>query len=692
MDGVTEVFGSCPMDCPDTCSWIVSVRNGKAIKLRGNPEHPFTRGTLCVKMNSYIELTQHPDRLLYPMRRVGAKGTGKFKRISWEEALAEISTRFSSIISEHGAEAIWPYAGCGSLGLIQGLYGAGKRLWNALGTSQHVVTICTISGCVGTGYTIGDRRIGMDPETLRHAKLILLWGTNTLTTNIHLWRVIQDARKKGAHVVCIDPLKTRTAEACDRHLAPRPGTDAALALGLLHVIVKMGAEDRDYLARHTAGWDAFKSRILEYPPERVSTITGVAVENIESLGRQIATSRPTGIRMMMGLTRHGGGGMAVRTITCIPGVTGDWKYPGGGASYDTRGFFKADWNALVRYDLRHRPVRNMSMTRLGEGLLERDDPRVMALFVYASNPMASAPDQNKIRRGLTRDDLFVVCVEQFETDTTRYADILLPSTMQFEHADMHNAYGHLYICWNEPAVAPPGECLPPTEIFRQLARTMGLNEPCLYDSDEDMARQLLASGDPSLNGITLDSLKSRGWARLNYPTDSALLADGFPTPSGKLEFYSATMAAEGLDPLAGYTEPHENQQDGTELGRKYPLSIIANARHYAINSMFANSPSHARRQGRPVVQIHPSDAACRGLTSGVTAEIYNDRGSFKAKVEVSDKVRPGVLGTTKGAWPALEDGGSNINATVDERDSDMGGGAVYHDNRVEIRAAEILTS
>jgi anaerobic selenocysteine-containing dehydrogenase len=525
----------------------------------------------------------------------------------------------------------------------------------------------------------------MDPETLRHSKLILLWGTNTLTTNMHLWRVIQDARANGAYIVCIDPLKTRTAEACDEHLAPVPGTDAALALGILHVVLEEGGEDQEYIKQHTVGWGKFRERIQEYSPERVSQITGLEVAQIRSLGKRIANSRPTGIRMMMGMTRHGGGGMAVRTISCIPGVTGDWKYPGGGASYDTRGFFKGDWSALFRDDLRPRPLRSMSMTRLGEGLLERDDPRVMALFVYGSNPMASAPHQNKIREGLMREDLFTVVMEQFETDTTNYADILLPSTMQFEHADIHNAYGHLYLSWNEPAVAPPGECLPPTEIFRRLAHSLELDHPCLFESDEEMARQLLSSGDPALSGITLDRLKAEGWVRLNYPTDSALLKDGFPTPSGKLEFYSEAMAADGLDPLAGYTEPHEVARSDSELTRRFPLALIGNARHYAINSMFANSPMHVRKQGKPTVHVHPEDARKRGLATGMMALVYNDRGAFRAQVDVCEKVRPGVLGTTKGAWPSLEPGGTNLNATVDERDSDMGGGAVFHDNLVEIK-------
>ncbi len=685
--GSRRVLGACALDCPDTCSWIVTVKDGRAVRLEGDPEHPLTRGVLCNKVNGYLAYARSPDRLLHPMRRVGPKGAGDFERISWEAALDEIAERLTGTIREFGAEAIWPYLGSGSMGLLQGVYGAGRRLWNVLGASRHLMTICTIAGGVGTGYTLGDNRVGMDPETLRFSKLIILWGSNTLSTNHHLWRSITAARRNGAHLVVIDPTRTRTADAADRHLAPIPGTDAALALGLLHVVLGEGAEDREFIERHTLGWDAFRRRILEYPPPRVGEICGLPVDAVVELGTRIARTRPTGIRMTMGLQRHGGGGMAVRTITCIPGVTGDWRYPGGGAGYDTRGFFGVNWGALYRDDLRRGDTRSLSMTRLGEGLLEVTDPPVKALVVYASNPVASVPHQAKLRRGLARPDLFTVVLEHFRTDTVEYADIVLPATMQLEHADIQISYGHLYLSWNEPAVPPPGECLPTTEIFRRLARRLGLREPCLYDDEEEMARQLLDSGHPSLSGITLEALKERGWMRLSYPEPFVPFGDGFPTPSGKLEFVSERMAKAGLDPVAGYTPPYEAAQRDTPLADRYPLALIAGADHYFLNSLFANVVGQMNRSGPPVVRIHPEDAAARGLRTGDEARVFNGRGAFLARVDVTDRVRRGVVASTKGRWPRHVEGGATVNATVDERDADMGGGAVFHDNRVEIERA-----
>lgn len=682
--GERRVPGACPLDCPDTCSWVVTVRDGRAVRLEGDPDHPFTRGVLCNKVHDYLACTRAPDRLLYPLRRVGPRGAGRFERISWEAALDEIAGRMQAAIREFGGAAIWPYVGSGSMGLLQGVYGAGRRLWNVLGASRHLITICTIAGGVGTGYTLGDNRVGLDPETLRFARLLILWGSNTLTTNHHLWRSITAARRHGAHLVVIDPIRTRTADAADTHLAPIPGTDAALALGLLHVVVAEGAEDRDFIERHTLGWEAFRRRILEYPPARVAAICGLPAEAIVELGTRIARTRPTGIRVTMGLQRHGGGGMAVRTITCIPGVTGDWRYPGGGAGYDTRGFFGVNWAALYRDDLRRGETRALSMTRLGEGLLEVDDPPVKVLFIYASNPLASGPHQTKVRRGLARPDLFTVVVEHFPTDTVAYADIVLPATMQPEHADLQISYGHLYLSWNEPAVAPPGECLPTTEIFRRLARRLGLDEPGLYDSDEALARQALDSDHPSLRGVTLEGLRARGWLRLAVPDPFVPFADGFPTPSGKLEFFSDRMARAGLDPLAGYTPPHEAARRGPPLADRYPLALIAGADHYFLNSVFANRPAQIRRAGPATIRLHPEDAGPRGLRTGDQARVFNDRGAFVARVEVTPRVRPGVVASTKGRWPRLSADGANVNATVDERDADMGGGAVFHDNRVEV--------
>ena len=463
-----------------------------------------------------------------------------------------------------------------------------------------------------------------------------------------------------------------------------PGTDAALALGLLHVVLAEGREDREFIGRATVGWEAFRRRILEFPPSRVAAITGLPAASIVELGQRLAETRPTGIRIGIGIQRHGGGGMAVRTITCIPGVTGDWSHPGGGVCYDTRGFFGLDWAALWRDDLRTRPTRALQMTRLGEGLLEVDHPRVMALFVYASNPAASVPHQTKVLRGLARSDLFTVVVEHFLTDTARYADIVLPATMATEHRDLLIAYGHLYLAWNEPATPPPGECLPTTEILRRLARKMGLDTKELYDSDETMARQLLGSGHPSLTGITLEDLKARGWMRLQYPDPFVPFATGFPTPSGKLEFVSDRMAQAGLDPLAGYTPAHETSQRDTTLAREYPLALVTPADHYRLNSIFANVPRQQRRSGGATLLIHPGDAAPLGIGTGDEVRVANARGSFFAVAEVSDRIRPGVVASTKGRWPGDSKQGTTINATVDERDSDMGGGAVFHDNRVRV--------
>jgi anaerobic selenocysteine-containing dehydrogenase len=675
-----SVLGACPLDCPDTCGWVVTVRDGQAVGLRGDPDHPFTRGALCVKVNRYLEQAAAPDRILHPLRRVGPKGSGRFERITWDEALDEIATRLSAIVDEHGGEAIWPYLGTGTLGYLQGLEGrAGNRLFNVLGASEHDDTICSVAGSTGLKYTMGTSA-GMDPEDLALSKLIILWGTNTLTSGHHLWKFIQRARAEGAHVVAIDPVRTRTAQQADEHLAPIPGTDAALAFGLLNVIVGLGAEDRDFLDRHTLGWTGLKERIADFPPERVASITGLPAESIIALGERIARTRPTAIRATMGLQRHAGGGNALRALACVPGVTGDWARPGGGLSYSTGGHFKLDHAALLRDDLRARPTRVLSMTRLGEGLLEQDPP-VKALFVIAANPVASTPHQNKVRRGLSREDLFTVVLEQFPTDTVDYADIVLPATMQHEHTDVHNGYGHLYLLWNEPAVAPPGECLSTSETFRRLARHMGLTEPSLYDSDEELARQLLDSDHPWLTGVTLDRLRKEGHVRLNVPKPFLPFAEGFPTPSGKLEFVSARAAAAGHDPVPAYVPPAAATD--TERAARYPLVLISAASHHFLNTVFANNPELRRRAGEPRITLHPADAAARGLTDGDRVRAGNERGSFDAVVEVSDRVRPGVAATTKGHWAKLS-GGSNANATVDERDADLAGGAVYHDTRVEV--------
>lgn len=660
-----QVLGACPLDCPDTCSWMVTVEDGKAVKMRGNPDHPYTRGALCVKVNRYLEHTRADDRLLYPLRRTGPKGSGQFERISWEEALEEISVRLRQIVDEHGGEAIWPYQGTGSLGYLQGCEGvAGRRFWNMLGASRHALNICSTAGNNGLVHTNGTAG-GMDPENFAQSKLILLWGTNTLTSGHHLWKFIQDGRANGAHVVAIDPIRTRTADQADEHLAIRPGTDAALALGLLNVVLAEGTQDEEFLAEHTQGWEDFRAEILNYPVERVAEITGIPAESIHSLGMKLAHTRPTAIRATMGIQRHAGGGTAMRTIAAIPGVTGDWRHPGGGVAYSTSGHVKL--NIDMRYDLLPEKVRTRTMTRLASELSD-----VKCLWVYAANPLGSTSDTNRIRAGLEREDLFTVVMEQFPTDTVDYADIVLPATMQTEHADLHAGYGHLYLLWNEPAVEPPGECLSTTETFRRLAAHMGITEPSVFDSDDELAEQLLASGDPSVEGITLERLRKEGWVRMNYPDPFTPFAEGFPTPTGRLRF---------PPPDRAYVPSRSSALAGSG---PYPLILITPAAHTFLNTTFGNNPELLRRSKEPAVLVNPVDAAARGLENGQRVRVHNGGGEFLADVEISDRVAAGVVASPKGRWPKLSPGGGNPNAVVEERDADMGKGAVYHDNLVEI--------
>ena len=678
------VRGACPLDCPDTCSWDVTVEGNRAVGLRGTRDHPFTRGSLCAKVDKYLDVMYSPDRLMYPLHRVGRKGEGRFERCSWDEALSEIAARLNHTIRDFGGAAIWPYLGCGNMGFLQGIAGTGQRLWNTIGASVHLPTICSIAGSVGTTYTLGSRH-GLDPEAFAYAKLILLWGTNPLTTGHHFWEFASRARRNGAYIVAIDPIRTRTAERCDEHVPIRPGTDAALALALLHVVVQMGAEDRSFIAAHTKGWDEFRARILEFSPERVAPITGLSVERIVSLGRRLATTRPTAIRTTMGIQRHAGGGMAVRTIMAIPGVTGDWGHLGGGAIYSTGDHFGANRVAFTRSDLRPEDTRSLAMTRLGYVLLGATDPPVKALIVCGANPAASNPAQQKVRSALSREDLLTVVIDHFQTDTADYADFVLPTTMQPEHADIHNAYGHLYLMWNEPALQPPAECLPASEIFRRLARSMGLTDPSLFDSDDDLARALLDSEDPSVQGITLERLKEHGWVRLNYESPAAGYTRGFATPSGKIEFLSERAAADGYDALPTYTQSVEIAD--VRRAAKYPLVLITPASHFFLNSMFGNVATLGKKAGPPRVWLHPSDAAKRHLEEGASARVFNERGEFQATVTITDAVQPGIAASPKGYWPKLTRSGTNANATVDERDADMGQGAVYHDTRVDVQAA-----
>jgi anaerobic selenocysteine-containing dehydrogenase len=674
-----SVLGACPLDCPDGCSWIVDLEDGKPVKLRANSTHPFTRNGLCVKTNPYLEYARHPDRLMYPQRRIGPKGSGQFERISWQEALEEIATNLQNTIERSGGEAIWPYAGAGTVGWIQGIVGSGKRLFHALGASRHDPTICSVAGHVGMSYTTNSAA-GMEPEDLVHSKLILLWGTNVVVTNRHLWPFIKQGQKNGATVVTIDPLRTETAKHSDLHIPLRPGTDGALALGLMHHLFEVGAADEDYLDAKTLGWQGFRDQIVaNYPLDQVSETCGIPADLLQTLATLVAEKQPLAIRTSMGIQRHAGGGQAARVLSCLPAITGAFDRVGGGICYSTGPCYQLDTDALCRPDLQPGPTRSLAMTRLGHGLLELDDPPVEALVVWAANPMASNPDQGRIRRGLSRTDLFTVVVDHFQTDTADYADILLPGTMQIEHADLHDSYSHLYLQWNQPAVEPPGECLPHTEIFRRLARQMGLEQPALYDSDEQMARAALDSDHPALQGITLEGLKETGWMRLNLPKPYQPFLERFPTESGKFEFYSERAERDGVGAYPHFVPPREAIAANDES-----LVLLSPANKYLLNSLFANSPHH-KRAGGPVAIVHPEDARRLGIENATTVRLHNQRGHYQAELQISDATAIGVVLSPKGQWPKLS-GGNSVNATVEERDSDMGRGAVYSDNRVFVEA------
>src|SRR4051812_38563485 len=536
------VRGACPHDCPDTCAMLVTVEDGRAVKVAGDPEHPFTRGFLCTKVANYHERTHNPDRVKTCLRRVGKKGEGRFEPISWDEALDEVSSRFKALAgSSAGAEGILPYSYCGTMGLVQS-QSMDRRFFHRLGASQLDRTICASAGAAGYKATVG-ASIGTDPERFMDARLILLWGTNTLSANVHLWPQILEAKANGARVISIDPRRTRTADQCDEHIAPLPGTDAALALGLMHVIFAEGLEDKDYLERYTIGASELRVRAREYSPERVADICGISAETITRLARLYATVKPAVIRINYGLQRHAGGGMAVRTITCLPAVTGAWRDPAGGILLSTSGTFPLNYQELERPDLMPEPrPRTLNMSQLGDVLTKTSAPPVRALYVYNSNPAAVAPDQAKVIEGLKREDLFTVVHEQFMTDTCDYADIVLPATTQLEHFDLHKAYGHLSLVINEPAIEPLHEAKCNSEVFRRLAARLGFEEECFKDSDEEIARQALSSGHQALDRITLETLRERGWMRLNVPERFAPFAEGnFPTPSGKCELFSEAL-------------------------------------------------------------------------------------------------------------------------------------------------------
>jgi anaerobic selenocysteine-containing dehydrogenase len=692
---LSVVYGACPHDCPDCCALETQVdEQGRAISVRGRRDHPVTRGWLCAKVNRYLDRVYHPERLLYPLRRVGPKGSGNFARITWDEAIAEITTRWRDIITEHGAQCILPYSYAGTLGLVNSSV-TNSRFWNRLGASRLERSICGAAAEEAVLLTIG-ARVAPAPQMLVHSKLIFIWGSNPASTAPHLMPFLREAQRKGTRVVVIDPIRTLTARSADLHVQPFPGTDAALALAMMHVMVKEELHKPDWIAEHTIGWESLLERIMQFPPERAAQVTGLPVELILGLARTYATTTPAMLRVTDGINRHTNGGQTVRTLACLPALTGQYGVLGGGLMYST-----SDWLQWDAASVTHAhdpacppPPRSLNMNRLGAVLAGEADPPVYSLYVYNANPVASSPNAGKIVEGLLREDLFTVVHELFETDTARYADILLPATSQLEHVDLHKPYGHLSLQYNTPAIAPQGEARSNWNVMRALSSAMGFNEPWLCEDANEAIRGILeatARQNPRLAGITLERLQADGSIPLSIPADQEVpFADGiFHTPSGKIEFYSAAAAAKGYDPVPGW-EPEAEARTGrdTAISPGARLPLLCPAAHHFVSSTFGNQQRLISKEGAPTLRIHPSDAAARNIRSGQLVRVSNERGWCRLVAEVTDETRPGVLATTTVWWPRFSPDKRNINWTTSDRLADFDGGSTFYTNLVTVELAE----
>ena len=681
------VRAACPHDCPDTCGMLVTVKDGVAVRIQGDPSMPFTEGTLCTKVAHYLERTYSPERVLHPLKRTGKKGAGSFRRISWDEALDEIAARLKRIAAED-PQMILPCSYAGTMGMLQ-YSSMDRRFFHRLGASLLERTLCSSAGKAGLKATLGGN-YGMDPEQFVDSRLIVIWGSNPIVSNLHFWSRAQEAKRRGAKLIAIDPYRSLTAEKCSRHIAPYPGTDAALALGMMHVLIAEDLLDPDYIARYTVGFEALKKRVLaEYAPARVAGICGIRVEEVVELARDYGRTKPAGIRLNYGMQRHAGGGMAARTIACLPALTGAWRHPAGGIVLTTADFYGFDHAGLERPDLipAGKPPRTINQAALGDALT-RASPPVKATIVYNNNPVAVCPDSSRVIAGFSREDLFTVVMDSFLTDTADYADIVLPATTQLEHLDVHKSYGHLYVLANNPAIAPVGESLPNTEVFRRLAARMGFDDPCFADGDEAIARQALGSGHRNLAGIEWAGLREQGWMRLAVAEKFAPFAEGnFATPSGKCELYSEALEKQGIDPLPFYNPPAELASSNPALARKYPLSFLSPPRRNFLNSSFANLPRFREGDKPPELELHAEDAAARGIRDGDRVRVFNERGWFGAVAKVNGKPRRGVVVALSVWWKKFSPDGRNANDVTSQRIADLGGAATFYDCLVEVEKA-----
>jgi anaerobic selenocysteine-containing dehydrogenase len=669
----------CALDCPDCCSLLVTVEDGRGTRLRGDAAHPVTRGFLCGKVAQYLEREYSPGRLLYPQRRVGAKGEGRFERITWDEALDAIASRLQGVAREFGPEAILPYSYAGTMGLLNGA-GMDRRFFHRLGASRLARTICSEAGLVGQTDALG-LRYNTEPEQFRHARLILAWGANILGTNVHLWPFIMEARRNGAKLYTIDPHRNRTGAASDRHYFINPGSDTALALALMHVISGEGLYDREYVEKYTEGFDGLRERVREWTPQRAAELTGIAAEEIAALAREYATTRPAVIRLNYGVQRSERGSMAVRTIALLPALVGSWRDVGGGFQLSTSQAFQLNRKGLERPELQWqslgREARLVNMTELAAALTTLDAPPVKALVVYNSNPAAIAPNQNLVQRGMAREDLFTVVLEQFQNDTADYADILLPSTTFLEHTDLYLAYGHYYLQLARPALGAPGETKSNVEVFRLLAARMGFDDPCFADTEDDMVRTLLDSPHPFVKGITIEELDQRGWVRLRLPEPFQPFAEGgFGTADGKCHF-----RAEELD----YTPPVESRHGDRELRSRYPLELISPKNDDSMNSTFGHRDAVDKQTA--MLHLSAEDAAARRIRDADPVLVYNQRGSVLLEAHVDGRVRPGVVCAPSVRWGKRAPGGRSVNALTSSRLTDKGGGPTFYSCLVEVERA-----
>ena len=734
------VHGACPHDCPDACGVLITVEDGRATKIQGDSKHPFTRGYLCAKVAKYLDRVYSPERVLYPMRRIGAKGAARqerssapgqpgaavptqsestqsqtWQRISWDEALDEIASRFRAITGEFGNEAILPYSYGGTLGAINGA-SMDRRFFRRLGASELERTICSSAGEAAIESVMGIK-LGTEPDQFVHSRYIIAWASNIHGNNVHLWPYIVEARRRGAKLVVIDPYRTRTAACADWHIPINLGTDAALALAMMHVIIGEGFYDADYVEKYTLGFDALREKVKSYPPERAAQWTGIAADDIRKLAREYATIRPSVIRLNYGVQRSDGGGTAARAIAMLPCITGSLKEVGGGIHLSTSGAFGLNSDALRRPYLKpdglDGPPRIVNMVRLGEALNTLSDPPVKALFVYNSNPAAVCPNHNSVVRGLMRPDLFTVVHEQFFTDTTDYADIVLPATTFFEHKDLQTAYGHYYLQVSDQAIEPLGECRANVDVFRALAERMGFRDECFKESVDEMIDGALSSENPWLRGISRERLEKEGQVRLNFAASGSppaasgppLRASGpeagsrepflpfahgnFRTPSGKAELYSEAMKALGLDPVAEFKPPAESRygiQGGARTG--FPLEFLARKADNFMNSTFCDQPSVQEMEEVNILEMHSADARARGIENGETVRVYNHRGEIFLTARVDGAVQAGVV-AAKLNWAKLGPGLRNVNVLTSEKLSDLGNSATFYSVLVEVESAKI---